>query len=86
MPYFKMTNDGLECIDCDDSDFWKTDDDEEEGVKINIDEDGLEININNNDEKDGVNVNIDKDGFEMKINDDGKKAEIKIDSNGLRIK
>ncbi len=83
--YFKMTNDGLECLDCKDTDFWKTDDDDE-GVKINIDEDGLEIKINDNDEKDGVNVNIDKDGFEMKINDDGKKAEIKIDSNGLRIK
>jgi phage shock protein PspC (stress-responsive transcriptional regulator) len=83
--FFKMTNEGLECLDCEDSDFWKTDDDEE-GVKLNINENGLEININDNDEKEGVNINIDENGFQMKINDGGEEAEIKIDSSGLRIK
>jgi len=83
--FFKMTNDGLECLDCEESDFWKTDD-EEESVKVNINEEGLEININDNDDKDGVNLNIDENGIEMKINDHGEKAEIKIDSNGLKIK
>ncbi len=81
--YFKMTDNGLECLDCDNSDFWDTDN-EEDGVKVNIDEGRLEIKVNNNDEK--VNVNIDENGFEMKINDNGEEAVVKIDSSGLIIK
>ncbi len=84
--YFKMTNDGLDCLDCKDSDFWKTDAKEEKGVKVNIDKDGLKVKISDNHDTNSVNVNIDKNGFQMKINDDGEKAEIKIDSSGLRIK
>jgi len=82
--YFKMTDNGLECLDCEDSDFWETDDNKNDGVHINIEEGSLEIKIK--DDEDKVDVNIDEDGFEMKIKDDGEKATIKVDSNGLRIK
>jgi len=81
--YFKMTDEGLECLDCDESDFWDTDD-EEEGVHMNIDEGRLEIKVNDDDEK--FDLNIDKDGLQMKINDKDKAAEVKIDSSGLEIK
>ncbi len=84
--YFKMTDNGLECLDCEDSDFWETDNDESEsdGVDININEGSLEIKVK--DDEDKVDINIDEDGFEMKIKNDGEKAAIKIDSNGIRIK
>jgi len=81
--YFKMTDDGLECLDCDDSDFWTTDD-EDEGVNVNIDEGRLQIKVKDDDEK--VNIDIDKDGFKMEIDDNDNEAEIKIDSSGLVIK
>jgi len=81
--YFKMTKEGLECLDCDESDFWN-DDDHDNKVKVNVDEGKLEIKITGDDEK--VDVNIDKDGFDMQINDNGEEAEVKIDSSGLTIK
>jgi len=69
--YFKMTDDGLKCLDCKESeDGWKYED--------NSDIDG--------DEVDGVNVNFSKDSLKIEINDDGEKAEIKLDENGLIIK
>ena len=69
--YFKMTDDGLKCLDCtENEDGWKYDDNSD------VDED----------EKDGVNVSINKDSLKIEINDNGEKAEIKLDENGLIIK
>jgi hypothetical protein len=61
--HFKMTTEGLECLDCED-DYWKTDKNEKDGVKVNIDEDGLEIKINDEGEK--AEVKIDENGVRIK--------------------
>ncbi len=82
--YFKMTDNGLDCLDCDSSDFWTTDDQDEDGVNVNIDEGKLEVNVNDDDDK--IDITIDKEGLDIKINENGEKAEIKLDSSGLRIK
>ncbi|MGB5461835.1 MAG: PspC domain-containing protein [Aureibaculum sp.] len=61
--HFKMTIEGLECLDCEE-DYWKTDENEKDGVKVNIDEDGLEIKINDEGEK--AEVKIDENGVRIK--------------------
>ncbi len=62
--YFKMTEDGLECLDCpsDESNEEKADE-EEDGVKVNIDENGLEIKINDDGEK--AEVKVDENGVRI---------------------
>jgi phage shock protein PspC (stress-responsive transcriptional regulator) len=80
---WKMTNKGLECIDCSglDSDSDDDDDDEDNTTKTNshIIINGKEIKIN---EKD-ANIKIDENG--IKVND--KDADIKIDEDGnIKIK
>jgi len=61
--YFKMTSDGLECLNCDE-DIWRNDEEEENGVKLKIDGDGLKLKINDNGEK--AEVKIDEDGLRIK--------------------
>lgn len=63
--YFKMTDDGMECLDCDEE-VWKVEEDDEnkDGVKVNVDEDGLEIKINDDGEK--AEVKIDENGLKIK--------------------
>jgi len=60
--HFKMTNDGLECLDCDDN-IWRIDKEEHDGVKLNIDETGLELKINDDGEK--AEVKIDENGVRI---------------------
>ncbi len=62
--YFKMTEDGLECLDCK-SDSIEEDMEEEEpdGVKVNIDGDGVEIKINDDGEK--AEVKVDENGVRI---------------------
>ena len=60
--YFKMTDEGLECLDCKDDD-WNTEDEEKDGVKVNLDEDGLEIKINDDGEK--AEVKVDENGVRI---------------------
>jgi len=61
--YFKMTSDGLDCLNCDE-DIWRNGDEEKNGVKLKIDGDGLKLKINDNGEK--AEVKIDKNGLIIK--------------------
>ena len=65
--YFKMTREGLECLDCDESDFWSSDEEDdkvEDGVDVNINSDGVEVKINDDDKK--VEMKLDEDGLKVK--------------------
>lgn len=62
--YYKMTENGLECLDCDPSIFgddFKTDN---ENFKLNIDENGVEIKVNDGDKN--AEVTIDENGVKVK--------------------
>ena len=61
--HFKMTQEGLDCLDCKE-DFWRTEEDEKDGVKLNIDEEGIELKINDDGEK--AEVKIDENGVRIK--------------------
>ncbi|MDY7396566.1 PspC domain-containing protein [Aureibaculum sp. 2210JD6-5] len=68
--YFKMTDEGLECLDCPPPKAENIDDDEKDTI--------IEV-------KDGVNINLSKDSLKVEINDNGEKAEIKLDKEGVII-
>ncbi|HBK71316.1 MAG TPA: transcriptional regulator [Flavobacteriaceae bacterium] len=68
--YFKMTDAGLECLDC-------------PVLKAEISEETKE---EKKIEKDGVDVSITKDSLKIEFKDDGEKAEIKLDKNGVKIR
>ncbi|NNC70128.1 MAG: hypothetical protein HKN90_04815, partial [Flavobacteriaceae bacterium] len=62
--YFKMTENGLECLDCPEDDFSSdNEEDETDGVKVNVDENGLEIKINDNGEK--AEIKVDENGLRI---------------------
>lgn len=62
--YFKMTENGLECLDCpEDGNDEDNDREETDGVKVNIDENGLEIKINDDGEK--AEVKVDENGVRI---------------------
>ena len=61
--HFKMTQEGLDCLDCDE-DIWSTEEDEKDGVKLNIDEEGIQLKINDDGEK--AEVKIDENGVRIK--------------------
>lgn len=71
--YFKMTDAGLDCLDCDPSIYRDQPDNDNEVEKDTV-------------TKDGVNVKIDENGLKVKIHDDGEQAELRIDENGVKIK
>jgi len=60
--YYKMTENGLECLDCDSAIFG--DDYKKEQFKLKIDKDGVEMNINDGDKK--ADVKIDENGIVIK--------------------
>jgi len=60
--YYKMTENGLECLDCDSAIFG--DDYKKEQFKLKIDKDGVEVNINDGDKK--ADVKIDENGIVIK--------------------
>ena len=62
--YFKMTENGLECLDCDPSVFGKDFKRNQENFKLNIDKNGLEIKVNEGDKNAGLT--IDKNGVKIK--------------------
>ena len=70
--YFKMTDDGLECLDCDPDTYRNKPENELVKDTTKMLEDGVKLNLN-------------KEGVEVKISDDGEQAEVKIDKNGVRI-
>ncbi len=61
--YYKMTENGLECLDCDPSIFGEDFKSNNENFKLNIDENGVEIKVNDGD-KDAA-VKIDKNGVKI---------------------
>ena len=58
--YYKMTKDGLSCLDCDES--WDQDKDDTGTFKMKINEDGVNINITS-DENENAIVIIDENGI-----------------------
>jgi len=64
--YFKMTVDGLDCLDCEDEDFWKEEEEKEQdkdGVKVNINDEGVELKITDDGEK--AKIKIDENGVQI---------------------
>ena len=62
--YFKMTEDGLECLDCDPSIFSDSFKKENEHFKLNIDKNGVEIKVKDGD--DAAEIKIGKNGMKIK--------------------
>lgn len=61
--YYKATEDGLECLDCDSSIYGRNYKKELEEFNLKIDEDGVELKINGNDSNSEAKVKIDKNGI-----------------------
>ena len=55
--YYKMTENGLECLDCDPSVFGERYKRENEHFKLNIDNNGVEINVNDGDNDAAIKIN-----------------------------
>ena len=78
---WKMTSKGtLVCLDCPDDIEYE---DEEEN-RIQINENGIDININDNGEKGKIIIN--EDGIDIDVNDNGESFKMKLDENGIQIK
>jgi len=60
--YYKMTGDGLSCLDCDES--WDNNIDDSGSFKMKIDENGVDINITS-DENENAKVIIDENGVNI---------------------
>ncbi len=61
--YYKMTENGLECLDCDPSIFGDDFKSDNENFKLNIDENGVEIKVNDGDKD--AKVKIDEKGIKI---------------------
>jgi len=61
--YFKMTENGLECLDCDPSIFGDDFKRDHENFKLNIDENGVEIKVNDGDND--AKIKIDEKGVKI---------------------
>jgi len=61
--YYRMTENGLECLDCDPSIFGEDYKRDNENFNLKIDEDGVEININSDDNGSDAKVKIDENGI-----------------------
>ncbi|MDO9039253.1 MAG: PspC domain-containing protein [Lutibacter sp.] len=61
--YYKMTENGLECLDCDPSIFGDDFESNNENFKLNIDENGVQIKVNDGDKD--AEVKIDKNGVKI---------------------
>lgn len=78
---WKMGSDAeLKCQDCPDEVIYD-DDDEDNHIRIN--EDGIDINIKDNGESFKMKVN--EDGVKIKANDNGENVDINIDEEGVKI-
>jgi phage shock protein PspC (stress-responsive transcriptional regulator) len=65
--YYKMTKDGLSCLDCDES--WNNNIDDTGSFKMKIDENGVNINITG-DENENAKVIINKNGINISNSED----------------
>ncbi|NLP58247.1 PspC domain-containing protein [Lutibacter sp. B1] len=61
--YYKMTENGLECLDCDSNVFGEDYKNENDHFKLNIDDSGVEIKINDGEDK--AEVKIDQNGVKI---------------------
>ena len=81
---WKMNNNGeLECLDC--PEYIKMNDDEDHNGsnRININENGIDININDNGEKGKIIIN--ENGINIDVNDNGESFKMRLDENGVKI-
>ncbi|MFD0799407.1 PspC domain-containing protein [Maribacter chungangensis] len=79
---WKMTADGsLLCLDCSDD---EEEDASTENNRIQINENGIDININDNGEKGKIIIN--EDGIDIDVKDNGESFKMKLDENGIKIK
>jgi phage shock protein PspC (stress-responsive transcriptional regulator) len=62
--YYKMTENGLECLDCDPAIYGERYKKENEHFKLNIDSNGVEIKVNNGDNS--AEIKIDESGMKIK--------------------
>jgi phage shock protein PspC (stress-responsive transcriptional regulator) len=78
---WKMSDTGeLQCLDCPASIEMKG---EENRNRININEKGIDININDNGEKGKIIIN--ENGIDIDVNDHGESFKMKVDENGVKI-
>ena len=78
---WKMSDNGeLQCLDCPEMMEMKN---EENENRININEKGIDININDNGEKGKIIIN--ENGIDIDVNDNGESFKMKLDENGVRI-
>ncbi len=86
---WQMGSDGeLKCQDCPEIELKVENSDEEGDNKINIDENGIDININDNGES--FKVKINEDGVDIQTKDENgnntDNVDIKINEEGVKIK
>ncbi|MFX0556635.1 PspC domain-containing protein [Maribacter sp. CXY002] len=78
---WKMNNNGeLICLDCPEG--MEFDSSDENRIRIN--ENGIDININDNGEKGKIIIN--ENGIDIDVNDNGESFKMKVDQNGVKIK
>ncbi len=70
-----------ECQDCPENEW--NDDDDEDNNRININEDGIDIDIK--DETDSFKMKINEDGVEIKAKDSRDSVDININDKGVKI-
>lgn len=79
---WKMADNGeLQCQDCPESMNSVEKDDREN--RININENGIDININGDGEKGKIKIN--ENGIDIDVNDNGESFKMKLDENGVKI-
>ena len=80
---WKMTKSGeLECLDC--PEFIEMEDEDDTGSnRININENGIDININDNGDKGKIIIN--ENGIDIDVNDNGESFKMKLDENGVKV-
>ncbi len=78
---WKMVENGeLECQDC--PEYMESEAESEN--RININENGIDININENGEKGKIKIN--ENGIDIDVKDNGESFQMKVDENGVKIR
>jgi hypothetical protein len=78
---WKMGSNGvLVCLDCPED----VEIEDERENRININENGIDININEDGEKGKIIIN--EDGIDIDVKDHGESFKMKLDKNGIKIK
>lgn len=81
---WKMGSNGvLSCMDCPEEEV-ETGEDYEGENRININENGIDININEDGENGKIIIN--ENGIDIDVKDNGESFKMKLDENGIKIK